>query len=68
MNYNTINIDKANKAINLLKQGISTKDKSIILQAYTLIENDEAFFWDGLDEAFNEWDNLIDRANELLTI
>lgn len=68
MTYNTINIDKANKAINLLKQGISTKDKAIILQAYTMIENDEAFFWDGLDDLFNQWDKLINRANELLTI
>ncbi|OYD44884.1 hypothetical protein CHU00_14820 [Sphingobacterium cellulitidis] len=66
--YNSINENKAIKAINLLKQGISTKNKSIILQAYTMIENDEAFFWDGLDEEFNEWDKLIDSANELLTI
>ncbi|GGE28370.1 hypothetical protein [Sphingobacterium cellulitidis] len=64
----SINENKAIKAITLLKQGITTKDKAIILQAYTMIENDEAFFWDGLDDLFNQWDKLIDKANELLTI
>ena len=64
----SINENKAIKAITLLKQGITNKNKTIILQAYTMIENDEAFFWDGLDDLFNQWDKLIDRANELLTI
>ncbi len=64
----SINENKAIKAITLLKQGITTNDKAILLTAYTMIENDEAFFWDGLDEAFSEWDKLIERANELLTI
>ena len=52
-------------AIQLLKTGIKTGQKSTILDAYSMVEA-KGFSWDNLDTSFMEWDNLIDEANNII--
>jgi len=55
----------AESAINLLKDGINSDNKTKILAAYDMVEN-ETFYWDGLDVIYMEWEELIDEANQIL--
>ena len=53
-------------AIQALKAGIENKSKRLILATYDMIESDEGFEWDNLDELFYEWNDMIDHANNIL--
>lgn len=56
----------AESAISLLEDGISSGNKTKIISAYNIIEEDDTFSWDGLGVLFMEWNDLVDEANEIL--
>ena len=56
----------AESAISLLEDGISSGNKTKIISAYNIIEEDDTFSWDGLEVLFMEWNDLVDEANEIL--
>lgn len=56
----------AESAISLLEDGISSGNKTKIISAYNIIEDDDTFSWDGLEVLFMEWNDLVDEANEIL--
>lgn len=60
------NKEQAKAAIKLLKDGIKQKNKVKILRSYDLISDDENFTWEKLDTLFEEYNNLIDEANDIL--
>lgn len=60
------NLQKAESAISLLKDGISNNNKKKILTAYDNLALDIEFNWDNLDVLFIEWNDLVDKANILL--
>lgn len=53
----------AESAINLLKDGINSDNKTKILAAYSSLEN---FNWKDLDVIYMEWEELMDEANKIL--
>ncbi len=55
----------AQTAIALIKTGIEYKNKDRLFTAIDLAE-DENFSWDNLDALFDEWDSLIDKANDII--
>ena len=57
----------AENAIIILKHGIEMENKSMILDAYKVVEA-YAFSWNDLDLLFSEWEDLLDEANDLLLI
>jgi len=56
----------AESAISLLEDGISSGNKTKIISAYNIIEDDDTFSWDGLEVLFMEWNDLVDEANEII--
>ena len=56
----------AESAISLLEDGISSGNKTKIISAYNIIEEDDTFSWDGLGVLFMEWNDLVDEANEII--
>lgn len=60
------NTQIATEALEILKNGIDISGKRTIMKAYDMIE-DESFSWDDVPESiFNEWDKLVDKANDIL--
>ena len=55
----------AESAIDKLKIGIERTHKPTILEAYSMVE-DEDFSWNDLDVIFMQWDSLVDEANEIV--
>jgi hypothetical protein len=62
---NISNSDLAASAIDKLREGIKTKHKATIIEAYNMIEIDN-FSWEEIDTMYLEWDNLIDDANDII--
>lgn len=56
----------AESVISLLEDGISSGNKTKIISAYNIIEDDDTFSWDGLEVLFMEWNDLVDEANEII--
>jgi hypothetical protein len=56
---------KAESALNLLRDGVTSDNKTKILEAYNIIEAED-FSWDNLEVIFMEWDDLIEEANNIL--
>lgn len=65
---NTLNIrnEQAEAALTMLKGGIANNSKDKILAAYEIVEDDKEFSWSGLNHIADEWDELVDKANEIL--
>lgn len=58
--------DIAETAVLDLQEGIDHKDRDKILAAYGLVEA-ESFDWDEVpDYVFEEWEKLVDIANDLI--
>lgn len=55
----------AELALKYLKEGIQLKNRLMILDAYKRVE-DKYFYWDSLDEIFEEWNKLVDRGNDIV--
>lgn len=56
----------AENAINSLRNAIEMGKKQMVLDAYSIVEDDDDFTWDGLDVLFLEWDELADQGNEII--
>ena len=57
----------AEAAIKMLQNGIDTKEPSIIIDAYNMIEEDSSFKWDDIDSHyFDEWNELVDLGNDII--
>ena len=56
----------AQTAIALIKTGIEHESRDKLLIAIDLVEENESFSWDNLDALFDEWDSLIDKANDII--
>lgn len=56
----------AESAIALLKRGIELNDKKTIIEAYDMVTENESFNWDDLDVIYMEWEELVDKGNEIL--
>jgi hypothetical protein len=56
----------AESALKLLRDGVNSDNKTKILNAYSLIEDDENFDWKDLDVIYMEWEDLVDEANQIL--
>ncbi len=56
----------AEQAIELLQRGVDSKNKKMILAAYSNLEDNDNFTWDDLDYLFEKWDDLGDEGNEIL--
>ena len=55
----------ANAAIRDLSTGVTNHNKSLILYAYSLIEQD-GFEWGDMNIDFDSWSVLLDKANNIL--
>lgn len=60
-------VKKAEKVILDLREAVEQKDTVKILEAYTYIEEDDSFSWSDVDEHYgDDWDELVDEANDIL--
>lgn len=57
-------IHNTRSMIDLLRDAIRYKSKITILKVYEMVER-ESFSWDGLDDLFEEWNKLVDKANDI---
>lgn len=61
------NYSKAQKAISDLKEAVEKKDKKAIIKIYDYIELDQSFTWEIMPHnVFEDWDILVDKANEII--
>ena len=49
----------------MLDIAVKSKDKRMILITYEIVEKDD-FSWDGFANEADEWDKLVDEANDIL--
>ena len=59
-------LEIAGNAISTLESAVLSKNKSRIIHAYDIVKEDIEFSWHGLDDSFNEWNDLVDKANDIL--
>ena len=59
------NTQIAESAIKLLREAINDNNKKKILASYDMVE-DSSFSWDNLDVLFDEFDDLTDKANDII--
>ena len=49
----------------MLDIAVKSKDKRMILITYEIVGTDD-FSWDGFANEADEWDKLVDEANDIL--
>lgn len=54
------------KYLKQLKKAVKDKDKAAILKAYDAVQIDHRFYWDKYPEQADLWDELVDKANDIL--
>lgn len=55
-----------NHALYILRLGIERKNKTIIKAAYDMIQDEPRFYWDNYPRYYDQWDELVEEANEIM--